>query len=90
VYAYGYGLDRRGSYYGHEGVINGYNTAMSTDPQTGTTVIAVATLTLSPDGAPVARLLADTVKSALAGLPGSAPTSSNEAGALSPEETARP
>ena len=65
VYGYGYGIDRTGTYYGHPGVITGYNTAMSRDPDTDTTVIVVATLTLAPDGTPVAPALANTVISAL-------------------------
>ena len=65
VYGYGYGIDRTGTYYGHGGQITGYNTAMSRDPDTDTTVIVVATLTLAPDGTPVAPALANTVISAL-------------------------
>ena len=42
VYGYGYGIDRLGTYYGHGGQITGYNTAMSRDPDTETTVIVVA------------------------------------------------
>ena len=41
IYGYGYGIDRLGTYYGHGGQITGYNTAMSRDPDTGTTVIVV-------------------------------------------------
>ena len=65
VYGYGYGIDRTGTYDGHGGQITGYNTAMSRDPATDTTVIVVATLTLAPDGTPVAPALANTVISAL-------------------------
>ncbi len=66
VYGYGYGIDRTGSYIGHGGQINGYNTAMSRDPDTDTTVIVVANLTLAPDGTPVAPTLANVVMTALA------------------------
>ena len=65
IYGYGYGIDRTGTYYGHGGQITGYNTAMSHDPDTDTTVIVFATLTLAPDGTAVAAALANTVTSAL-------------------------
>jgi D-alanyl-D-alanine carboxypeptidase len=65
VYSYGFGIDKTGSWYGHGGVITGYNTAMLRDPDTDTTVIGVATLTLAPDGTPVAAGLANTVIDAL-------------------------
>ncbi|MGI9031551.1 MAG: serine hydrolase domain-containing protein [Ilumatobacteraceae bacterium] len=65
IYGYGYGIDRTGSYYGHGGQITGYNTAMSRDPDTDTTVIVVATLTLAPDGTAVAPALSNTVIGAL-------------------------
>ena len=64
-YGYGYGIDKTGPYYGHGGQITGYNTAMSRDPDTGTTVIVVATLSLAPDGTPVAPALSNIVVSAL-------------------------
>jgi D-alanyl-D-alanine carboxypeptidase len=90
VYGYGYGIDRTGSYLGHGGQINGYNTAMSRDPQTDTTIIAVATLTLAPDGTPVAPALANTVMAALTADPTATPTSSGPTRGLSPDETSRP
>lgn len=65
IYGYGYGMERTGAYYGHGGQINGFNTAMSRNPDTDTTVIAVAALTLAPDGTPVAAALANTVIGAL-------------------------
>ena len=66
VYGYGYGIDRIGSYIGHGGQITGYNTAMSRDTDTDTTVIVVANLTLAPDGTPVAPTLSNIVVTALA------------------------
>ena len=90
VYGYGYGIDRSGPYLGHGGQINGYNTAMSRNPQTDTTVIAVGTLTLAPDGTPVAPALANTVMTALATDPSATPTPSGPPGGLSPDETSRP
>ena len=90
VYGYGYGIDRTGSYLGHGGQTNGYNTAMSRDPQTDTTIIAVATLTLAPDGTPVAPALANTVMAALTADPTATPTSAGPTRGLSPDETSRP
>ena len=66
VYGYGYGIDKTGSYIGHGGQITGFNTAMSRDPDTDTTVIVVANLTLAPDGTPVAPTLSNIVVTALA------------------------
>jgi D-alanyl-D-alanine carboxypeptidase len=64
-FGYGYGIDKTGKYYGHGGVINGYNTAMSRNPDTDTTVVVVAALTLAPDGSAVAPALANIVIGAL-------------------------
>ncbi len=86
VYGYGYGIDRLGTYYGHGGQITGYNTAMSRDPDTGTTVIAVATLTLAPDGTPVAPALSNAVVSALADGTETAPTLPEPPGDLLPDD----
>jgi D-alanyl-D-alanine carboxypeptidase len=90
VYGYGFGIDRTGSYLGHGGQINGYNTAMSRDPQTDTTIIVVATLTLAPDGTPVAPALANTVMAALTADRTATRTSSGPPGELTPDETSRP
>lgn len=65
LYEYGYGIDRTGAYYGHGGQITGYNTAMSRNPDTDTTVIVVAALTLAPNGTAIAPALSNTVIGAL-------------------------
>ena len=56
-YWYGYGIDRRVTYDGHGGQINGYNTAVARDPATDTDVVVLTTLTLAPDGTSVANAL---------------------------------
>jgi D-alanyl-D-alanine carboxypeptidase len=65
IYQYGYGIDKTGSYYGHGGQIRGYNTSMARDPATDTSIVVLATLTLAPDGTPVAPTLLNTVIDAL-------------------------
>ena len=86
VYGYGYGIDRLGTYYGHGGQINGFNSAMSRDPDTETTVIAVGTLTLAPDGTPVAPTLSNAVISALDDDAAAAPTLPEPPGDLLPDD----
>ena len=56
-YWYGFGIDRRVTYDGHGGQINGYNTAVARDPATDTDVVVLTTLTLAPDGTSVANAL---------------------------------
>ena len=56
-YWYGYGIDRRVTYDGHGGQINGYNSAVARDPATDTTIVVLTTLTLAPDGTSVANAL---------------------------------
>ncbi len=83
VYEYGYGMDRLFTYYGHGGQITGYNTEMKRDPDTDTDIVVFATLTLAPDGTPVAPALLNAVIKALPN--GSAvPTVPDEAGDLLP------
>ena len=56
--AYGSGMFRAGSYYGHAGLIFGYNTQFLRDPQTDTTIVVLTGLTLAPDGRlPVTELI---------------------------------
>jgi CubicO group peptidase (beta-lactamase class C family) len=66
AFGYGYGIYRTGSYYGHDGQAAGYTTVVARDPDTDTTIVVVADLTLAPDGTLVASALADAVMSALA------------------------
>jgi hypothetical protein len=60
-YGYGYGIEKQQNYYGHGDQITGYNTPMARDPDTDTTIVVVATLTIAPDGTPVAPALASAV-----------------------------
>jgi D-alanyl-D-alanine carboxypeptidase len=59
--SYCLGIAKYGSFYGHNGQINGFNTFMVHDPTTQTTVVTWATTALAPDGrAPadsIARIL---------------------------------
>jgi D-alanyl-D-alanine carboxypeptidase len=66
-YGYGYGIQKQQSYYGHSGTIAGYNTEILRDPDTDTdtTIVVVASVTVAPDGTPVAPTLASTVINAL-------------------------
>jgi len=48
--AYGSGMIRGSSYYGHAGQIWGYESQVIRDPETDTTIVALAGLTVSPDG----------------------------------------
>ena len=48
--AYGSGMLRAGSYYGHAGLIFGYNTQFLRDLHTDTTIVVFTGLTLAPDG----------------------------------------
>lgn len=55
---YGSGMLHFGSYYGHAGLIFGYNTQFLRDPQTDTTIVVMTGLTLTPDGRlPVTELI---------------------------------
>jgi D-alanyl-D-alanine carboxypeptidase len=65
-YDYGYGILKQQTYFGHGGQITGYNTEMLRDPDTDTTIVVVATLTIAPDGTAVAPALASAVINALA------------------------
>jgi D-alanyl-D-alanine carboxypeptidase len=57
--AYGSGMLRAVGYYGHAGLIFGYNTQFLRDPQTDTTIVVLTGLTLAPDGRlPVEPLVA--------------------------------
>ena len=86
VYGYGYGIDRTGTYYGHGGQITGYNTAMSRDPDTETTVIVFATLTLAPDGTAIAAALSNAVIDALPDASAIASTLPEPPGGLLPDD----
>ncbi len=57
IYQYGYGIDRRWTYDGHGGQINGYNSAVARDPATDTDIVVLASLTLAPNGDSVANKL---------------------------------
>lgn len=59
--AYGSGMMRYHSYYGHAGLLFGYNTQFLRDPQTDTTIIVLTGLTLAPDGTLPVTGLMDTV-----------------------------
>ena len=48
--AYGSGMIRDGSYYGHAGQIMGYESQAIRDPLTDTTMVVLAALPVSPDG----------------------------------------
>jgi len=56
--AYGSGMLRAGTYYGHAGLIFGYNTQFLRDPKTDTTIVIMTGLTLASDGRlPVTELI---------------------------------
>lgn len=55
--AYCLGIVKYGTYYGHNGQINGFNTLMVYDPVTETTVVVWTTSAQAPDG----RARADTI-----------------------------
>ena len=48
--AYGSGMIRAGSYFGHAGQISGYESQVIRNPETDTTIVALAALSVSPDG----------------------------------------
>ena len=48
--AYGSGMIRGSSYFGHAGQIWGYESQVIRDPETDTTIVALAGLSVSPDG----------------------------------------
>ena len=55
--AYGSGMIRGSSYFGHAGQIWGYESQVIRDPETDTTIVALAGLSVSPDGrAPASEL----------------------------------
>ena len=56
--AYCLGIVKYGTYYGHNGQINGFNTFMVYDPVTVTTVVIWTTTAESPDGRPPADTIA--------------------------------
>jgi D-alanyl-D-alanine carboxypeptidase len=63
--AYGSGMIRAGSYYGHGGQIWGYESQVIRDPETDTTVVALAALSVSPDGRGPASELSRAVRAHL-------------------------
>jgi D-alanyl-D-alanine carboxypeptidase len=75
--AYGSGMIRGASYFGHAGQIWGYESQMIRNPETGTTIVALTSLSVSPDGrGPASELsravrlhLADMATSATADVP---------------------
>jgi D-alanyl-D-alanine carboxypeptidase len=64
--AYCLGIVRYGTYYGHNGQINGFNTFMVNDPVTKTTVVVWTTTAESPDGRAPADTIAQMVITELA------------------------
>lgn len=60
--AYGSGMIRGSSYYGHAGQIWGYESQVIRDPQTDTTIVALAGLSASPDGRGPASELSHAVR----------------------------
>ena len=79
AFGYGMGLMRFDTYYGHNGQIPGYNSFMVRDPDTGTSIIVLTSLTSAPDGRAPADQLALAVIAELASAAGtaSAPTTSD-------------
>ena len=63
--AYGSGMLRGSSYYGHGGQIWGYESQVIRDPQTDTTIVALAALSVSPDGRGPASELSHAVRAQL-------------------------
>ena len=72
---------RFGTYYGHNGQIPGYNSFMVRDPDTGTSIIVLTSLTSAPDGKAPADQLALAVIDELASAAAttSAPTATSSA-----------
>jgi D-alanyl-D-alanine carboxypeptidase len=60
--AYGSGMIRGSSYYGHAGQIWGYESQVIRDPETDTTIVALAALSVSPDGRGPASELSHAVR----------------------------
>jgi D-alanyl-D-alanine carboxypeptidase len=60
--AYGSGMIRGSSYYGHGGQIWGYESQVIRDPDTDTTIVALAALSVSPDGRGPASELSHAVR----------------------------
>lgn len=69
--AYGSGMMHAGSYYGHAGLIFGYNSHFLRDPATDTTIVVLTGLTLAPDGRMPAETLMVAVVDELARAAGS-------------------
>ncbi|MGW0017984.1 serine hydrolase domain-containing protein [Rhodococcus sp. NPDC003382] len=59
--AYGLGIAKYGSLYGHSGELPGYNSFMGHDPERDITVIAWANMMTGPDGQPTAAVLSQAV-----------------------------
>ena len=72
--AYGSGMIRGGSYYGHGGQIWGYESQMIRDPETDTTIVVLAALSVSPDGRGPASELTRAVRAQLSETASSATT----------------
>ena len=72
--AYGSGMFRGGSYYGHGGQIWGYESQMIRDPETDTTIVVLAALSVSPDGRGPASELSRAVTAQLSETASSATT----------------
>jgi Beta-lactamase len=64
--AYGSGMVRADGYYGHAGLIFGYNSQLLRNPQTDTTILILAGLTLAPDGRMPVGELTDAILAQLA------------------------
>jgi len=72
--AYGSGMVRGGSYYGHAGQIAGYESQVIRDPETDTTIVVLAALPVSPDGRGPASELTRAVREHLPGTASSSTT----------------
>ncbi len=81
AFGYGLGMMRFNTYYGHNGQIPGFNSFMVRDPDTGTSIIVLTSLTSAPDGKAPADQLALAVidELASAAAPTSAPTATGSA-----------
>ena len=75
---------RGGSYYGHGGQIWGYESQMIRDPDTDTTIVALAGLSVSPDGSGPASELARAARVQLSETTSSATTNVPEPATSTP------
>ncbi len=76
--AYGSGMIRAGSYYGHAGQISGYESQVVRDPDTDTTIVVLASLSASPAGRGPASELSRAVRAHLTETASTAATNGPE------------